>query len=211
MLIIGAGGHALEVLDVLKESANSGDEVFFFDDVNVERKILKEFKVLKSISEVRSNLPNGFQFIIGVGQPAVRKKFYEMFSSIGGNLYSIKSSASFLSEYHGIQQFDVMKNCFIGPDTFIGIGTLINTGAQIHHQSQIGEFTEISPRAVILGNVEIGSYSRISANSTILPTIKIGSNVTVGAGSVVTKNLPGNCMAAGVPAVVIKQLLPIQF
>ncbi|HUR01797.1 MAG TPA: DapH/DapD/GlmU-related protein, partial [Nonomuraea sp.] len=38
------------------------------------------------------------------------------------------------------------------------------------------------------------------ANATLLPGITIGSNVVVGAGSVVTKDLPGNAVYAGVPA-----------
>lgn len=47
----------------------------------------------------------------------------------------------------------------------------------------------------------------IGTNVTILPKVKIGSNVIVAAGSVVTKDIPDNCMVAGVPAVVKKELL----
>ena len=39
-----------------------------------------------------------------------------------------------------------------------------------------------------------------------MPGVSIGDNAVVGAGSVVTKSIPGNCLAYGVPARVIKQL-----
>jgi len=45
---------------------------------------------------------------------------------------------------------------------------------------------------------------RISMDVNILPGVTIGENSVIGAGSVVNKNIPANCMAAGVPARVIK-------
>lgn len=43
-------------------------------------------------------------------------------------------------------------------------------------------------------------------NCTILPGVIIGDNVIVAAGAVVTKDVPDNCVVAGVPAIVIKRL-----
>ena len=57
------------------------------------------------------------------------------------------------------------------------------------------------PKDVIIGNnVWIG------ANATILPGVKIGDNVVIGAGAVVTKDVPANSVAAGNPAVVIREI-----
>jgi acetyltransferase-like isoleucine patch superfamily enzyme len=64
---------------------------------------------------------------------------------------------------------------------------------------------------MLLGRSIINSFSQIGANSTILPDVKIGKNVVIGAGSVVTKNIPDNCMALGVPAKIIKELNPLEF
>ena len=41
---------------------------------------------------------------------------------------------------------------------------------------------------------------------TILPGVSIGDNVVVGAGAVVTKDIPDNSLALGVPARVIKKI-----
>lgn len=53
-------------------------------------------------------------------------------------------------------------------------------------------------------NFEIGDNCYIGAGATILGPVKIGNNVTIAAGAVVTKDVPDNCVAAGVPARVIK-------
>lgn len=54
------------------------------------------------------------------------------------------------------------------------------------------------------GPVEIGDGTWIGIGVSILPNVKIGLNCVVGAGSVVTRDIPDYCVAAGVPARVIK-------
>lgn len=51
--------------------------------------------------------------------------------------------------------------------------------------------------------VKIGSRVFVGANSTILMNTVIGNDVIIAAGSVVTKDIPDNCIVAGVPAKVI--------
>lgn len=46
--------------------------------------------------------------------------------------------------------------------------------------------------------------SFISIGATIIQGIKIGKNVTIGAGSVVIKDIPGNVIAVGNPAKIVK-------
>ena len=58
----------------------------------------------------------------------------------------------------------------------------------------------------VANQVKIGNNVWIGANATILPGVTIGDNVTIGAGSVVTKNIPNNSLALGVPCKVIKEL-----
>lgn len=54
--------------------------------------------------------------------------------------------------------------------------------------------------------VEIGDNVWIGAGALILPGVKIGENTVVGAGSVVNRDLPANCVCAGVPAKVIRPI-----
>lgn len=61
--------------------------------------------------------------------------------------------------------------------------------------------TKVAAPINIQSNVWIGS------NSTILPGVTIGKNSIIGAGSVVTKSIPENVVAHGVPARVVQQLL----
>lgn len=56
--------------------------------------------------------------------------------------------------------------------------------------------------------VSIGAGSWIGHGAVILPGVTIGRHVVVGAGSVVTTDLPDQCVAAGVPARVVRRHHP---
>lgn len=59
------------------------------------------------------------------------------------------------------------------------------------------------PQTVIYGPINIGKNCFIGCRSTILPNVTIGDNTIIGAGSVVNRDIPENCVAAGVPCRII--------
>lgn len=54
--------------------------------------------------------------------------------------------------------------------------------------------------------IHIGRNVWIGANSVILPGVHIGDNTVIAAGSVVSKDIPGNVVAAGVPCRVLREI-----
>lgn len=54
--------------------------------------------------------------------------------------------------------------------------------------------------------INVGNSVWIGANVTILPGVTIGDKSVIGAGSVVTKDIPPNVVAVGVPCKVIKTI-----
>lgn len=144
-----------------------------------------------------------------------------------GNDVSINSSL--LSNLIGLYQRTIIvartpqAQVLIGDD--VGI-----SGATIYAREriEIGSHTRIGANVKIMDNdfhpvdpalrleasnrnmgvrpVIIGENVFIGCNSIILKGATIGDNTTIGAGSVVSGNIPANCVAAGNPAKVIKQL-----
>ena len=58
----------------------------------------------------------------------------------------------------------------------------------------------------IMGTISIGENVHIGTNAMIMPGITIGNNVIIGTGSVVTRNIPDNSVAVGIPARVIETI-----
>tara|TARA_R110002020_G_scaffold214222_1_gene421207 strand:+ start:375 stop:899 length:525 start_codon:yes stop_codon:yes gene_type:complete len=171
MIIAGAGGHALELLDILISECKTYG-LLFFD----ENKSLKLFEGTYPIIHIEEEVAKVFHedpgFILGTGNPKVRYHFYQRLCKLGGKLTTVQGQGVVKSGFSKVEEADIFNLCFIGPNIQLGKGCLINTGAQIHHEVEIGDFTEVNPGAVILEGVQIGSLSSIGANATILPKVK---------------------------------------
>lgn len=208
MVILGARGHALEIMDVLLYN-NDQKNFCFFDDVSpvIPEKISALAPVIRSQEELVDYLQNNPDFALGTGNPFIRKKLAGLGIALGGRLVSVISKSAYVSSLHaGLGSgLNIMHRAVIHPDVSIGEGTLINSGAIVHHESRIGVYSEICPGAVITGNVHIGDYTMIGSGAVILPGIKIGNNVKVGAGAVVLHNIDDGTTVAGNPARIIKQ------
>jgi acetyltransferase-like isoleucine patch superfamily enzyme len=90
----------------------------------------------------------------------------------------------------------ISKNCLIGP--------------RVTFRTANHNFEDISKSKQAQGHtskdIYVGKNVWIGANVTVLPGVNIGDNSVIGAGAVVTKNVPENSLAVGVPAVVKKNL-----
>ena len=113
---------------------------------------------------------------------------------------------------------DCGKNLHIGKNVFINSGCkfqdqggiYIGDGALIGHNVVIATLNhDLVPekrRGMYPKPVTVGKNVWIGSNSTICPGVTIGDNAVIGAGSVVTKDVPENMVAVGVPAKVIKSI-----
>ncbi|UMB60333.1 acetyltransferase [Lutibacter sp. A80] len=215
MLIIGAKGFAKEVLEILHQQ-NKLENIAFYDDINTDigELLYNKFPILKNEKEV-INFFNATsnKFTIGIGNPILRYKMNLKFEKLNGNLISCISPYSVIGNYN-VNLGDgsiIMSGVNISNSTSFGVGCIVYYNSNITHDCVIGDFVEISPSVNLLGNVKVGAFTQIGSNSTVLPNRTIGKNVIIGAGSVVTKDIPDNSMALGVPAKVVKQLQPLNF
>jgi maltose O-acetyltransferase len=112
------------------------------------------------------------------------------------------------------------KNIDLGQSVFMAYGCCLIANAEI----RVGSEAMLGPYCVLAaGNhtrtnksfrygashsapVTVGEGTWIGAHSTLTAGVTVGSGTVIAAGAVVTKDIPGDVMAAGVPARVIKQL-----
>lgn len=113
---------------------------------------------------------------------------------------------------------DFGRNIKLGRNVFINSGCCfqdqggieLGDGCMIGHQVVIATLNhDLMPErraSMIPARVTLGRNVWVGAHATILPGVTIGDNSVVAAGAVVTKDVPANCVAAGVPARVVKRL-----
>ena len=117
---------------------------------------------------------------------------------------------------------EIQKNAFIGKNCKISSHTFICEGVHIDDNVFVGHnvtfINDKLPRATnIDGSLQaetdwkvvetfVKKGASIGSSSTIMCGVTIGENSIIGAGAVVTKDVPANCIAAGVPAKIIRKL-----
>lgn len=111
---------------------------------------------------------------------------------------------------------DCGKNISVGKNVFINSGCkfqdqggiTIEDGVLIGHNVTLLTLNHEEDPArrqnLHAAPIVIGRNAWLGANVTVLPGVSIGAGAIVGAGAVVTKNIPPNAVAVGVPAKVIK-------
>lgn len=112
------------------------------------------------------------------------------------------------------------KGITIGSNVSVGIGSYINGNVEIADEVRIADSVRIyswnhkfvNPEIPFVRQgykdkkIKIGYNVWIGSGATILKGVTIEKGSVVAAGAIVTKNVPQNCIVAGVPAKVIKKL-----
>ncbi|WP_209327700.1 acyltransferase [Pseudoalteromonas sp. PA2MD11] len=130
-------------------------------------------------------------------------------------IYSLKNYTTTIRNPKGIQGGDKVfyKSLFSSPGIYINAINGIQVGRNLLLGPDVGLISSAHkiekgypPKDGIAG-ITIGDDCWVGMGAKILPSVILGDNTVVAAGSVVTKSFPeGNCILAGSPAKIIKQL-----
>lgn len=210
--IIGAGGFGREV-KLLIDDLNKVNKIYefigYYDDGKSKGELINGFSVLGNIDELNKSKEN-ISIVIGIGVPVIKAKILDKLSNP-------------LIEYPTLIHPSAIvggDNVVIGKGTIITAGNIItcnitieefvtlNLMCTVGHDTSIKKFSSFMPSVNISGEVVIGSNVYIGTGAKIINQLEIGDNTVIGAGAVVSKSLPANCTAVGIPAKPIKFHLP---
>jgi len=106
----------------------------------------------------------------------------------------------------GVRFYGISRHMFGSEPWFISIGNncYITAGVQfVNHDGGTLILRKDYPDLEWTAPIEIGDDVYLGIRTIVLPGVKIGNRSIIGAGSVVTRDIPANSVAAGVPAKVL--------
>ena len=209
VLIIGAGPQARIIPDIVAACDNL--ELLGFVDVANERRFLRgdasHFTVYDGNqfpAEMKTKLGD-FSVLIGNDNIELRPELITQINEAGLPLANIIHPSAIISPSAKIGSGILMApGIIIGPGAEIGDHVILNTAVTLDHDSQIEDNVIIGPAVHLAGGVKVGSGSYVGIGVCSVGGVSIGSNSLIGAGSVITKDIPDNVVAVGVPAKVIR-------
>jgi sugar O-acyltransferase (sialic acid O-acetyltransferase NeuD family) len=203
LIIVGAGGHAQVVADILHCMRLAGHDIhligYLDDATHLHAKTILDAPVLGPINLLAAIEHDGL--VVAIGDNAVRSRFFEKYKAEGEQLIVAKHPASLVSADVSIGAGSMIcAGVVINTGSLIGEDVILNTGCTIDHHSHVGSHAHVAPGVHSGGEVSIGQGTLVGIGSTILPRCRIGNWTVVGGASLVNRDLPDSVTAFGVPA-----------
>ncbi len=195
VIIIGTGGHAKVVADIVK---CSGDNiVVFFNDIDPNGTFLG-YPVLGKTDLYEEYIDNSFIIAIGSANARValanKLKNAKWYTAIHP-----KAVISTIDTAIG-EGSVVCANAVINPCAKVGKHCIINTNASVEHDNFIDDYVHISVGTKLAGHVTVGKNTWVGIGATVSNDISICENCMIGAGAVVVNNIVTPGTYVGVPA-----------
>ena len=196
LLICGAGGHGRVVADAaLGTGAWSRVIATDRDPRRCEGELLPGVALLP----VDAAMAQADAVHVAIGDAASRRK--EAGALAAKPMATVIHPRSSVSAHAAIE-----AGCFIAaqavvaPGARLGRAVIVNHGAVVDHDVQVGDFCHVAPLAALGGGAQVGANVLVGSGASVLPNMRVASDVTIGAGAAVCDHLAGPGRYAGVPA-----------
>jgi sugar O-acyltransferase (sialic acid O-acetyltransferase NeuD family) len=205
VVIVGAGGHGREVLDILRAQSQYDSGLAFKGFVADEQPAIDLLGRLNAtwlgaIDDYLSRSLAG-SFVIGVGDSKKRAHIANKFEAKGHEPVTlIHPTATLGEDVHLDPGVVIASHVSITTNVRIGQHTHINLNATVSHDCRISGYVTISPHCSVSGNVILKEQVSLGTNSTILQGLTVGKGSVVGAGAVVISDVAPYITVAGIPA-----------
>jgi UDP-N-acetylbacillosamine N-acetyltransferase len=209
LVIWGASGHALVVIDILIPQKNY-KIVGLIDSINTEihGTEFRGFPILggrEKLSYLKTTDTNcGF---VAIGNNQARMYEGDYLRSLGFDVITVIHPQSIISPDVKIGSGTVIcAGAIVVAGSQIGQDVIINTSSSVDHECVIEDGVHIGPGVHIGGRTIIKQGAWIGIGATVSDRITIGANSIIGAGAVVVRDIPPGVVAYGVPAKVIRNI-----
>ena len=166
--------------------------------------MINGFPVLGNVNDV-NKINEEISVVLGLGNPVYKKRVVQALTNPNLSFETIIHPGVLFGEEVVISKGVVIcAGCIITSNIEIKDFVTINLACTLGHDSVLNEFVSIMPGCNISGEVFIEKGVYIGTGVKIINQVSIGENTIVGAGAVVSKSIPANCTAIGIPAKPIK-------
>lgn len=203
LVIIGAGGHAKVVLELLRDA---GATIVGLTDANPLTGNLLGVPVLGDDTLLPALFERGVRSaFVALGDNHRRYEMGERVRQLGFSLVNAISPYARVSPSAQLGQgIAVMAGATINAEARIGDLSIVNTNAGVDHDAVLGAACHVGPGVALAGGVQVGRWALLGVGSSVIPGCSIGEGAVVGAGACVVRDIGPNLIAVGVPAAVVR-------
>lgn len=203
LAILGASGHGKVVADAAE--AAGWQDVVFFDDAWPGLQENGPWLVKGDTNALMDALSEYDGVVVGIGNNAIRANKQVQLVNAGAAVVTIVHPAATVSPHARVGSGSVVfAQAVVNACATVGAGVIVNTGSVVEHDCVVGNFSHISPNAVLAGGVRLQEQCWVGAGASVRQLLEVGKAAVVGMGAVVTKDVSAGSVVTGNPARVLK-------
>lgn len=204
LVVVGAGGHGRELLDVLHVARDAGHDWHVIgtvdDDPDPNRARLQRLGITH-LGPVSWLEEHPCHYALGVGTSAVRRKLATRLAASGATSVTVvHPGASVGSDTHLGTGVVIYERSVVTTNVTIGQHTHLNVACAVQHDTGVGAFTQFSPGVLINGDCTIGDDVFLGTGAIVTRGCRVGDGARIGAGAVVLHDVEPGTTVVGIPA-----------
>jgi UDP-perosamine 4-acetyltransferase len=200
LVLVGAGGHAKVVIEVAR--AEGRFNLMGVVDPRPATPLVLGVPVLGGDEVLPRLRAEGVAWaFVALGGNALRERIGGQLRAAGFRLATLLHPSAVVMPSARVGEGVVaMARVVLSADARVEDLAILNTGAVVEHDNQIGAAAHVAPLAALAGNVRVGARALVGVGSAVRPGISVGDDAVVGAGSAVVADVPAGATVGGVPA-----------
>jgi sugar O-acyltransferase (sialic acid O-acetyltransferase NeuD family) len=196
IVVYGGGGHGKAVIDMLL-SLGTYQIVGVLDDGIPPGDKVMGFPILGGGDFLPTLREEGVRLAVnavgGIGNITIRVAVFHNLARAGFICPPVVHPTAFVeasaSMAAGVQVF---PHAYVGSEVQVGEGVIVNTGAIVSHECILESYSNVSPGAILAGDVRVGPRCLIGMGTTVNLGVRIGAGSRVGNGATVIGDVPEN-------------------
>jgi sugar O-acyltransferase (sialic acid O-acetyltransferase NeuD family) len=201
VVLIGGGGHAAVLVDVLErlghrvlgfsapDAASARVDVPFLGS---DEDLLRRFAASDVVA------------VLGLGKTDIGGRRLQLLAALAGAGLRFPAIVAPAATVHARATLGdatvVLDGAVVATGSRLGRACIVNTNATVDHDCVLGDDVHVAPGATVSGDVSIGAGSMIGAGATVVQGVRVGAGILVGAGATVVADLEEPGTYVGTPA-----------
>lgn len=188
LIIVGAGGFALEVAAYVEDILRSGKPFYplrgFLDDGKPVGTPFAGYEILG-----KTDLPIDSEavYALALGSPQARKALTLKLGGLGASFANIVHPSAYVAETASLGKGVILAPfTFVGPKAEIGDQAFLNVHSMVDHEAKLGRFSVLCPYAGLHGTASAGEEVLLGSHAYVTAGFHIEDGVKIEPGKIVT-------------------------
>ena len=134
-----------------------------------------------------------FNSVGGIGNFRVRLKVFQTLAEAGFVCPVLVHPTAHIDPTAVLEQgVLVLAQSYVSGNARVGMGSLVNNSVVVSHDNILGICTNLSPGAMLAGDVILEDFVQVGMNATINIGVRVGTRALIGNGATVKADVPAD-------------------